>query len=294
MLLITCANGKVGSRIVPYLVKKGFDIRVLDITPSVERYLELGVKEAHVGNALDPAVMKRAMEGCDQVLYIPPQFSYQETKMANLATDTAIEVGVKQFVQLSVINPHMDTLLQHTMKLNAEKHLIYRGLETGLNYTILQPVHYHHNIFVNELLEKGEFYNYNGLDVPLAFVDAEDVAEVCAKVLTEGDKHNMAAYQLCGPSYLNPVECANLFNEISGLNVVAKYIEPEELENFWPGYMGNDSYSIEAFKALQYTYTKWGFPGNKNVLEYLLGRPATDLAQYFRKELTRLGGPIVK
>ena len=26
MLLITCANGKVGSRIVPYLVKKGFEI----------------------------------------------------------------------------------------------------------------------------------------------------------------------------------------------------------------------------------------------------------------------------
>lgn len=291
MLLITAANGKVGSRVVPYLVKQGFDIRVIDLNPTVERYKDIGVKEVHVGDASEAKIMRKAMQGCDQVLYIPPQFSYQETKMANLATDEAVNAGVRKFVQMSVIHPHMSTLLQHTMKLHAEEYLIYKGLSDGLNYTILQPVHYHHNIFVNELLDKGEFYNYNGLDIPLAFVDAEDVAEVAAKVLRE-DGHQNATYQLCGPSYLNPVECADLFNKVAGAKVVAKYIEADQLSKFWPGYIQQDSYAKETFIHLQYTYTKYGFSGNKNVLEWLLGRKGTDLGQFFRKELERLGHPV--
>ncbi len=37
MLLITCAYGKVGRQIVPYLAKKGFAIRAIDMNPDIKK-----------------------------------------------------------------------------------------------------------------------------------------------------------------------------------------------------------------------------------------------------------------
>lgn len=78
------------------------------------------------------------------------------------------------------------------MKLNAERHLIYTALKTELNYTILQPVIYHHNIHVDVL----KFNAVNGLNSKLAYIDEYDVAEVASKILRE-DNHQFVTYQLC-------------------------------------------------------------------------------------------------
>lgn len=45
MLLITCAYGKVGRQIVPYLAKKGFDIRAIDMNPDIKKLEQQGLKK---------------------------------------------------------------------------------------------------------------------------------------------------------------------------------------------------------------------------------------------------------
>ncbi|MDL2281445.1 NmrA family NAD(P)-binding protein [Selenomonadales bacterium OttesenSCG-928-I06] len=290
MLLVTGANGKIGSRIIPILIQKGFKIRVLGRDPKLERYREFGA-DIMFGDATWPRVMAEAMQGCDQVFYIPPRFSYQETKMAQIAIDAAADAGVRQFVLMSVIHPHMDTMLHHTMKLNAEKHLIYKGLSHKLNYTIIQPVHFHHNLVVDRIIEEGGFYHYNSPDIPMAYVNCEDIGEVVSKILSE-NCHNCATYQLCGPDYVVPSEVAEIFKKVSGRDVVPKQVKDEDLEELWPRFVPDDPYAKEALFHMQYTYSRFGFAGNKNVMEWLLGRASTDLETYFQRELQRLGYPV--
>ncbi len=291
MVLVTSANGRVGRLVVRELVKKGFEIRALDIDPAAASLKELGVREVAVGDASDPKVVQRAMEGIEQVVYIPPMLSFAETEMADLATDAALTAGVKHYVMLSVAHPNLSKLLQHTQKLKAEEHLKYQGFRHDWNFTILQPLHYTHNVPVKQMAETGIYPNFKPLHKKLGYVDGIDVAQATAKVLREGEKHCYATYELCGDNHLSILEIAALFQKVSGLPLETTYTPRE---NFWrdfPNFVGSggDSYARAAVMAIRDTYNDYGFDANCNVLEWLLERPSTKMEDYLRRELRALG-----
>jgi len=288
MLLITCANGTAGKHMVPHLAAQGFEIRVLDPHPAVEEYLAAGVKEVMAGSTTDPAVLARAMEGCSKVIACAPQDIAPGACSPYPVIDAAIKAGVQQFVLLSELVAHIDPLQQRNMQLGMELHLFSEALKAGLCYTILQPAFFHHHICVKTLLETGRLPNYNGPGIPLPFVDAEDVAEVSAKILIAPDAHNMAVYRLSGPSYLHALACAELFREISGRPIAVtqnRSLPMAEEDYAQPATGPWTQLRIDPGTSP----ARWGYPGNKTVLEFLLGRPAIDLGQYFRKELAALG-----
>ena len=235
--------------------------------------------------------MRSAMDGVDQVVYIPGMLSYIESEIFNLATDTAIEVGVKHYVMLTVCHTNMSRLLQHEQKRKAEEHLMYEGLKSELNFTVLQPLHYTHNVIVPQMVKTGKYPNFKPLNKKLGYVDGIDVAEAVAKVLDEGEKHRYATYELCGNIHLSILEIAELFKKISGLPLETTWTERE---NFWrdfPNFVGSgsDSYSRAAVMAIRDTYNDYGFDANCNVLEWLLGHPSHTMEDYLRRELRKVG-----
>ncbi|MCP1103186.1 uncharacterized protein YbjT (DUF2867 family) [Aequitasia blattaphilus] len=287
MILVTCAAGGAASHVIPQLVKKGLEVRALDISDKVEKLKEIGVKETIVGNCRDREVIKKAISGCDQILYMPPLFVYDEADMAKLCIDEAIEAGVKQFVMMSVTHPNMSTLLQHTQKLYAEEYLVYKGLSHNLNYTILQPMHYNHNFSIPMVWETGAYNCFYTKTTKLSYVDAADVGEVAAKVLSE-DGHQNATYELVGNDFLSPVDMVELFNEITGRGAVCNQVPVENIIE----YFGNgkyDSYFVKTFKCLSETYGDYGIAGNGNVLTWLLGRKPTTFREYIKNEMDKYG-----
>lgn len=284
MVLVTSANGQVGRRIIPELAKRGIEVRAMDINPGVEALKELGAKETFVGDASKADVMREAMQGCDKVLYIPPMFVYDELKMAKLAIDIAVEQKVKKYVFMSVLHPQMSTLLQHTHKLHGEEYLIYKGLSEGLDYTILQPMHYHHTFRVADAWNTNLSFMFYDLNAGLSGVDARDVAEVAAKVLTEPG-HENATYELCGPDFLSAAESVDIFNKVTGRDCKLIQIDVEELIK---RNGVTDSYGKEAFRALAYTYGTYGFKGNPNVLTWLLGRAPITFEEWLKDEIEAL------
>ena len=291
MILVTSANGRVGRTVIRQLVKKGYEIRAIDINPASDSLKDLGVKEVVVGDAFDRDILSEAMEGIDAVVYVPPMLTYFESEMADLACDLAIEHGVKQYIYLSVAHSNMTKLLQHKQKLLAEEHLKYEGLKHALNFTILQPLHYTHNVLVKEMVETGKYVNFKPLDRKLGYVDGEDVAEVVEKVIREGDKHRYATYELCGDIHLSINEIADMYREISGLPLEVIYTPREKLFKDFDNFVGigNDSYGKAAFMAIRDTYNEYGFDASSNVLEWLLGRKSTSMEEYLRRELRKLG-----
>ena len=239
MVLVTAANGRVGRLVIEELVRDGYEIRALDINPAAESLKELGVKDVMVGDASDPKFLRRAMEGIEQVVYQPAMLSYVEDEMINLATDTAIAAGVKQYILLTVCHTNMSRLLQHEKKRKGEEHLIYEGLRHEFNFTILEPLHYTHNVIVPAMVKTGKFPNFKPMDKKLGYVDGVDVAAAVAKVLAEGEKHKYATYELCGDIHLSIREIGELFKKISGLPLETTYTERENLWRDFPNCVGS-------------------------------------------------------
>lgn len=284
MVLVTAANGHVGRRIIPQLVKKGIEVKAADISPAAESLKELGVKEVFIGDFSKRDVLIEAFKGCDQLLYIPPGGLYTEAKMAKQAIDVAAELKVRQVVLMTVTHPNMSTLLQHRQKLEMEEHLIYKGLSDNLNYTILQPMHYTHNFPVKQVWDSNVYNCMYTVTTKLSYVDTKDVGEVCAKVLTE-DGHQNATYELVNADFLSPVDLVEIFNKVTGHHAVANQMDVEKMLEMGPI---KDSHFQEAIRSLSYTYSKYGLAGNPNVLTWLLGRKPYSFEDYIRDELETL------
>lgn len=286
MVLVTAANGKIGRLIIKELVRKKYEVRALDINPAAETLKELGVREVVIGDACDPKIVREAVRGIEAVVYQPAMLLYSETEMADLCIDESIAAGVSQFIMLSVAHPNLSTILQHTMKLKAEEHLKLQGFKHNLNFTILQPLHYMHNILVKQMLETGVYPNFKPLHKKLGYVADSDVAEVVGIILSEKERHRYATYELCGSSHLSIVEIAELFTKITGRNLTISYTERENLFRDFPNFagIGNDSYSKAAFMSIRDTYNEYGFDANCNVLEWLLGRRSTTVEEYIKNE----------
>ena len=283
MIVVTGAAGSVGRQVVAELAKRGLPIRAFDINPKVKELKEVGAAETLVGDGRRVEDVRKALNGCDQVLYIPPMFIYDEAEIANRFVDEAVKLGIQQFVMMTVTHPNMSTLPQHTQKLKAEEHLIYKGLSHKLNYTILQPMHYMHNFSVPQVWSTNTYQCFYTKTTKLSYVDLADVAEVAAKVLSEAG-HANATYELVGTDFLSPVDMVEKFNQLTGRSAECQQVPVETIVNYFPT-AKYDSYFVKTFQELAKTYGDYGIAGNANVLSWLLGRKPTTFDEYIQREI---------
>ena len=286
MILITSAYGNNGRRLIPRLLKKGCNVRALDIAENAAKKLkDLGVKEVMIGDMLVSDTLAKAIKGVTKVFHVGPTFHPKEAEMGMAVINAASKAGVKHFVYMSVLHPQIHELLQHRMKLRVEQHLI----NSTLNYTILQPMHYMQNIWMDShLLEEHVFLQASKLETRLSFVDMDDVMDVAARVLTE-EGHFGATYELCSAEYLNAHEVAAVLSKVLGKEIKAKLVSEDLfISGFQKAFPDFGDYPAAALKALFTYYGQYGFFGNPNVLTWLLGRTPTTLEQYVRKSISCL------
>ena len=284
MILVTSAYGNNGRKLIPRLAEMGLDVRALNLSDKTDKLKELGAEEVIIGNALDPNILERAMDGVESVFHVGPSFHPQEDEMGILAIDAASKAGVEHFVYDSVLHPQITALLQHRMKLRVEQHLI----DSNLNYTILQPMHYMQNIDIEDVYRQGVFNQASALETPLSFVDMDDKVEVAAKVLTE-DGHYGATYELCCDDNLNANKIAEIMTRVMGKNIKAQLVPKEVvISGFQRAFPEYGDYPARGFNALFDYYSKHGFIGNSNVLRMLLARNPTSLEEYIEREYNKI------
>lgn len=242
-----------------------------------------GVSASTIGNARSKSDIQNALSGCDKVFYIPPLFVYDEADIAINFVDESAKAGIKHFVMMTVTHPNMSTMPQHTQKLQAESHLVYKGLTDKLGYTILQPMHYMHNFSVPLVWSSNTYQCFYNKTTKLGYVDAKDVAEVAVKVLTE-DGHENATYELVGTDFLSPVNMVDHFNRVAGRAAICEQVAVDDFIDYF-GSAKYDSYFVKTFKLLSQTYSDYGIAGNSNVLTWLLGRKPTSFDEYIKREI---------
>jgi uncharacterized protein YbjT (DUF2867 family) len=119
----------------------------------------------------------------------------------------------------------------------------------------------------------------------LSVVDLHDLAEATAKVMTEPG-HEGATYQLAGPDALSQDDIAAILTELLGrpIRAVAKPLD-EALRD--AAAAGLPPERVETIRLMNTHYDAHGLVGNPNVLQWILGRPATPFRDFVRRELMK-------
>lgn len=281
MILMTSANGKTGRHVIPLVAAKGESVRALDVSEKAAELQSLGAAEVVIGDTLDPSTLKKAMTGVRAVIHVGPPFHPRETEMGKAVIDAAKAEGVERFVYFSVTHSQISALFNHKVKLAVEEYLI----NSDLNFTILQPMHYMQNIGIRNVIREGIVRQMYDLDRRLSHVDMADAAEAAVKVVTE-DGHFGATYELCGAhsDYLSANEIAALISKVTGHRIKAELVSLDAfLSSERASYMGD--YQRRGMRRLFEYYSEHGIFGNPNVMTWLLGRKPTTFEEYVRREM---------
>jgi uncharacterized protein YbjT (DUF2867 family) len=270
-LLITGPTGNVGFPLVQLLQERGVACRLAVRQPGDARLSQLGEQVAF--DFADPATFAPALADIERVFLVrPPQLADTERYFAPFVKAMQ-KAGVQQVVLLSLQGAERAAITPHR---KIEKLILQRGLP----YTLLRPSFFMQNLSTThrtEIAQRGELIIPAGQG-RTSFIDARDIAEVAAKVLTE-EGHLGAAYELTGSVAVSYEAVAEIMSSV--LERPIRYSNPSYWRFWqWRRQLGDPWHYILIMTAL-YTICRLGLASQTTTTaEQLLGRPPRTLGQF--------------
>lgn len=279
-LLLTGANGRTGRAVLASLVRASIPVRAFIRNEAQAPALtELGATECFVGDMNDAASLKAAAEGAAKVLHIGPPMHPDELTIMKMVIEAASGAGVDHLIYYSVMHPLSRAIRHHRLKLDAEETLI----DSGLAHTILQPSRYMQHLDPIWAAVTGQGVHAMPFSTQSKFsvVDLRDLADAAA-VVASSDRYKFGTYELAGPEALSQTEMAAIIGEVIGRPVEARAIPfPEMLEKARAAGASEDR--LGQMEIMNRHYDLHGFRSNAEVLQTILGRPATSFRAYVRR-----------
>lgn len=260
LTLVTGGTGKTGKRVAERLTALGYPVRIgsRSATPAFEWD--------------DPATWDNALRGVDAayVVYYPDLgFPGAADTLASFAA-AAVRHGVRRLVLLSGRGEEEAAAAEQAMRAVAPELTVIRCSWFAQNFSehfLLGPV-------LDGLIALPAG------DVPEPFVDTNDVADVAVAALTQ-EGHAGELYELTGPRLLTFADVAAELTEATGREVIYVPVTAEE----YGAAAAKAGVPEEEIAPLTELFTKVLDGRNANVthaVEKVLGRPATDFADYAR------------
>ena len=279
MILITGAAGKTGQAIIRALSTRSVKIRALvHRTSQMYAVKSAGASTVFIGDMADEKQLAAAVSDVHIVYHICPNVSPHEVDFGRKILDASVREGIDRLVYHSVLHPQVEAMPHHWAKMRVEELI----LQAGLPFTILQPAAYMENLlpYWKDIISGRLSLPYRP-ETRLGMVDLEDVAEVAAKVILE-PQHAGAIYELCGPGNYSQTELAYELGQALGIEIQVDSVSTDA----WKANAkknGLGEYEINALVLMFDYYNKYGFWGNSNVLEWLLGRKPRDVKSFINR-----------
>ena len=275
-ILVTGATGNVGSAVLDNLGTTDGNLRALAHDESSARSLQDRGVEAVVGDFLEPETLGLAVEGVSTVLLITPIHPEQVTQASNVIKAAKESGNDPRIVRLSVHQASHEAPSRNSRqhaKIEDELRL------SGLPYTLLRPTTFMQNTLATARTVASEGRIYQPFkDGKLGMIDARDIGEVAAKVLTE-EGHESEVYTLAGPAAISFYDIAETLGEILGKEVSYINIPPEKAKEAMLN-MGLSEWRadvlIEYAKAHSEGYSNF----TTEDVEQLTGHPATSYKKF--------------
>lgn len=182
MILVTGATGNIGSHLVATLLDQDAPVRVLVRDADKARAAFGDGVDIVSGDLRDASSVSAALTGAERVfLNSPSPEGFFDLQWPLI--DAAEAAGVEQLVRLSVLGAAPDATTSFGRgHFSLDEHL----KASALSWTILQPNGFMQNLLSSaETIKAGAIYASAG-DGHVSMIDARDIAEVAAAVLTAG------------------------------------------------------------------------------------------------------------
>lgn len=278
MILVTAAAGKTGQAVIKALSHRGVRVKALvHNSNQANSAISQGAQETIAGDLLNGSTINKAMQGVEAVYFICSNVHPNEFEIGKALIEQALAQGVQQFVYHSVLFPQIETMPHHWQKLHVEETLI----QSGLDFTILQPASYMQNVipYWPQILSEATYRPPYSVESLFSPVDLENIAEAGSLVLTRPG-HSATIYQLCGPEVLSSANMAAQMTITLGRQVAAI---SQPLAEWQASAKGLSSYAFDSLSKMFAYYDRHGLWGNSNNLELLLGRTPTTFAEFLER-----------
>lgn len=215
MILVTGATGNAGSEVVRALLARGEHVRAFVRDPDRARGLLGEQPELALGDFADPASVRAALEGVEQLVLSGPD-DPRRVDWETGAIDAAVASGVRRIVRLSspVVEPGAREAFWDWHN-RIDRHLTRSGVAA---------VVLHSSFYMSNLLAAAEQIADQGLlvapagDARIAMIDPRDVGAAAAAVLTTA-RHDGQRYVLTGPEAITYDEVAVELSAAAGRRV---------------------------------------------------------------------------
>jgi uncharacterized protein YbjT (DUF2867 family) len=291
LLVITAASGKQVGALLP-LITNWSHLRLVVNSSSSEQKLKSSHPNAEIVivDLAQPSECAKILKDATALYHIGPSFHPHETEIGYNMIDAAVAESkngkLKHFVYSSVLNSQLRKLMNHDCKRFVEEYV----MESGLNYTVLQPTHFMDLFPVTKFIEEDGndvVYpaNWNP-DTPFSFVALKDLGEAAKVILEERERHFLATYPIVGTTPTTYRRVCEVVGEVIGKKVVAKqraFEEAVELFSkvlFGEGTKEGDGKRRDGLERLLLYYNQHGLVGNPNVLGWLIGRKPTSYREW--------------
>lgn len=219
MILITGANGHLGSTTIDHLLKKKPDAEVAGLVRSEEKGKELKEKgvDLRIGDYFDTDSLDQALEGIDVLVLISSSSFKDRVQQHKNVINAAREKGVRQIFYTSVVKAE-----ERLSPLVFDHHDTEKAIQnSGLDYTICRNTIYleFFPMFWGEALKKGE-WAFPGGGNQQNFALRSEMGEAMTSALTDPAKHANKIYDFASTEAYTFEEYAEAMGEAAGKKIV--------------------------------------------------------------------------
>lgn len=278
MILITGANGHLGSLVIENFRKNNPEAEIAGLVRSEEKGADLKEfdVELRIGDYLNPESLDHAMEGIETVLLISSSTIEDRVQQHKNVIDAAQKANVKNLFYTSMLQADKEL-----SPLAPDHHKTENYIkESGLEYTIFRHTFYTEFFpyLLGEALETGEWiFPSNGEKVNFAL--RTEMAEAIANTLAEPGQHTGNVYEITSARAYNFEEYATILSKESGKEIA--YVDVS-VDDYVEGIKnaGLDDETIQMAKVSAETIAQGSLNLTTSDLQKLLGSTPTDTADF--------------
>jgi len=211
-ILVIGATGKVGQHLVKALAEKNADFTVF-VRDAAKAQSTFGSKvKTAVGENFDIDSFKAAVAGKTRLFVLTNTHPHEPVLVKH-----AVEAGVKHVVKISCVKANVGDALGSFFQTHGASEYDINQIP-NVTVTFLRPHDFMQNLLVQAHAFKGQGpYMSAHPNSYLASIDARDIADVAATVLTDPiEKHAGIAYTLTGPQALTITEQLDIAARVLG------------------------------------------------------------------------------
>lgn len=279
-ILVTGASGNVGRYVTQYALANGQDITVAGTC--IEKLSEMfgnKVKSVYF-DFTDPSTFNSALEEIDRVFIMRPPHLGKPEDLKPFIDALKAKGGIKLVSFLSLLGVENNPVPPH--------HKIEKYIEqANLPYCHIRPSFFMQNI---SGVHAFEIKHFNRIIVPVkkaltSFIDAEDIGEITAKVLSAPELHQNRGYSITGPEAINYWEVAKVLSKQLGREIIYTNPKPSLAKKYWIEVRGLEK-EYCTIMGMLYMMTRLGSAKKvTTVFEEVMGKKAQTFEQFVKKNL---------